>query len=183
MNGGETKLIYTAGPLYINGERTMREILKGRPIKKSHIIAAILVIIVLLVSASFFYVFLNGRTERPCAWVPLGINRDGRTENSVTVLIVSVPTGAKIDGTVISYGHNGTPERVIYAEIHDRDGTPVATYSGCDSHWSYCNNIQSTINWQKGMTLEVYVSSVHEGDVLTISSTPYTFATSTITVK
>ena len=162
----------------------MTEIPKGRPVKKSHIIAVVLVILVALVLASFFYVFIERvDTVRPCIKTPIDIVQQNRTENSVTVLIEYAPNGAKIDGTVIAYGHNGTPERVIYAEIRDTDGSPVATYCGCDSHWSYCNGIPRTINWEKGMTLEVHVSSAHEGDLLTISSTPYTFGTTTIMIS
>ena len=162
----------------------MREIQKGRPIKKSHVIVMVLGIIAILVLVSVLYVFIEGnRPFAPCTKAPIGLVQQNRTENSVAFLIASVPTGAKIDGTEISYWHEGTKEHIISAEVHDKDGRLVAMYCSCTAQWSYCNNIYSTINWQKGMTLTVYVHSVNTDDFLNINSTTHTFGITNIKIK
>ena len=186
MNGGETKLIYTAGPLYINGERTMREILKGRPIKESHIIAGVLVIIVVLVSGLFLYAYQPEKNRASCPCSPLGLQQRESTGNNVTLFVFASPSeAALVEGTTISYLHNQTEERIISASLYNKSGKLLARYNG--HSWSYYgSSTADTLRWEVWMTLRIQVESVNTGDTIIIrppEDKPCEFGTSMITLK
>jgi|GEM_PF-5977654 len=168
----------------------MSDIPEGGSNRKSRIMLVVLIILVLmLVSASIFYVLLEERSSRPCTRAPIGIRLQGTDSKGLAILVLSAPDGALIEGSVISYMHNGTLMDAISAEIYAPDGSLVASYiarndSGTyDGSWSYSDNYSGTHSWQKGMILEVHVSPVSAGDYLIITSDPYTFGTTAIQVK
>jgi len=161
--------------------RKIRNIRKDDAV--SPVIATILMVAITVVLAAVLYVMVMGMTgSNTNIQTPLGMTQQSKTTTNVTLLVSSAPNGAKVDGTTISYTHDGSPTAITSAKVYDASGSVAATYSG--GTWTYSGSYTAdNLNWQSGMQLEIQVTAVSPGDSITISSSTNTFGTTSVNVS
>jgi len=117
----------------------------------SPVIATILMVAVTVVLAAVLYVMVMGMISGgPAPDMPLALNQQTKTNNTVTLLISWAPDGARINGSFISITHGGVPAKAN-ATLYSSIGTPIANYT--NSEWQDPPN--SDTSYESGMILKI----------------------------
>ncbi|MFO7618097.1 MAG: archaellin/type IV pilin N-terminal domain-containing protein [Thermoplasmata archaeon] len=149
----------------------------------SPVIATILMVAITVVLAAVLYVMVIGMGgESGGIETPLGLNQQGKTTTSVTVLVSSAPTEAKITSTSISLTKAGTPTPISNATVYSAGAVVMATYDG--TAWSWGTGYTAdTAMFAAGVTIKIDVAAgVSSGDKIVLSSSDKYYGTTTFTV-
>ena len=142
----------------------------------SPVIATILMVAVTVVLAAVLYVMVMGMVSSgPAPDMPLGLNQQTKCDTSVTVLISSAPTTARIYGSLISITHDGTPTQAN-ATLYSSSGAIVANYTNSEWHGLPSNDT----GYERGMILKITAAAVSHGDSIQISGSGFGLSVMTI---
>jgi hypothetical protein len=104
------------------------------------------------------------------------------TSNSVTIYISSMPQGAKVEGTHVFYDTLEGRLVIEKINVYDAAGNIVVS-SNYPLNWNYVDNENSSyLLFEAGMKIEIFVPSVHIGDVITIVSIEEYYGAMSVTV-
>ena len=142
----------------------------------SPVIATILMVAITVVLAAVLYVMVMGMASSgPAPDMPLGLNQQTKSETSVTVLISSAPTTARIYGSTISLTHDGLPGKAN-ATLYSSTGGIVANYTNGEWHGLPSNDTA----YESGMILKITAAAVSHGDSITITGVGFGLSVMTI---
>ncbi|MBA3045729.1 MAG: type IV pilin [Candidatus Thermoplasmatota archaeon] len=157
----------------------MRKVYKKRDEDAvSPVIATILMVAITVVLAAVLYVMVIGMSTGPEGIdTPLGLNAvsGSKTLTNITIQVANAPSGAKLQGMVISMTRGGSVQQITEATIYSAEGLPLLVYTP-----GTIVTLETVIT--AGMKIVVETPAISSGDVISITSTENYFGASSLNV-
>lgn len=139
----------------------------------SPVIATILMVAITVVLAAVLYVMVMGIRPPDPTQIPLGLTQKDRNLDSVSILVVSAPVGALVEGTSVSISQDGIPMPVNNVTVYTASGI-IAAWCDSGDDWEHGTSFDSNdLKFEEGMTIVIYGDAISRGDEITFSNIGY----------